>query len=175
MSIRIDNVDRKILSILLKGAGTPKAEIGRLIGLTASAISERVRRLEDTGVIKGYEARLDARALRAPLLAFVFVREQKPNDRFDTADALTRVTGVEEVHKIAGEDCFLVKIRAAGTEELGSVLDTEINVIPTVAGVRTTIVLKTALEGPPLSGAPIFVQATDQSEFEATDKLESIT
>lgn len=174
MSTRIDRIDRKILSILLKGAGTPKAEIGRMIGLTASAISERVRRLENAGIIKGYEARLEARALQTPLLAFVFVREQKPSGGVDTADALMRVTGVEEVHKIAGEDCFLVKIRAAGTEELGNVLDTEINVMPTVAGVRTTIVLKTILEGPPLSGAPIFVQTADQREFEAADKQEAV-
>lgn len=152
----IDGKDREILSILLLGAATSKAEIARRVGLAASAVSERIRRLEETGVIKRYEARLDGRALQRPLLAFVFVREAKPNDGFDTAQVLAEVRGAEEVHKIAGEDCFLVKIRAEGTEDLGTVLDAEINAIPTVASVKTTIVLKTVLEGPPLSGAPIF-------------------
>ena len=84
------------------------------------------------------------------------MRELKPSGDIDTAKALAGVSGVEEVHKIAGEDCFLVKIRAANTQALADVLDTEIDVIPTVTGVRTSIVLKTMLEGPPLSGAAMF-------------------
>jgi len=154
MSSRIDGIDGEILSILLHAAATPKAEIARQVGLAASAVSERIRRLEDAGIIKGYEARLDGRALGIPLLAYIFVTELKPNNGFDTGAALSRVTGVEEVHKIAGEDCFLVRIRAAGTDELGAVLDSEINQIPMVAGIRTTIVLKSILEEPPLSGMP---------------------
>lgn len=159
--MRIDGTDRKILSILLQAAATSKAEIARRVGLAASAVSERIRRFEETGLIKSYEARLDGRALGMPLLAFVFIRELKPTGGFDTADALTRVTGVEEVHKIAGEDCFLLKLRVAGTEELGAILDGEINVIPTVAGVRTTIVLRSVLEGPPLSGGAVFDEVSD--------------
>lgn len=170
MSIRIDEKDKIILSILLRAAATPKAEIARRLGVAASAVSERIKRLEDAGIIKGYEARLDARALQTPLLAFIFVREAKPNNGFDTAEALARVTGVEEVHKIAGEDCFLVKIRAAGTDALSVVLDFEINAIPTVAGVRTTIVLKTALEQPPLSGTPLF-SSLERDEENASKKL----
>lgn len=155
MSSRFDGKDTEILSILLNAAATPKAEIARRVGLAASAVSERIRRLEDAGIVRGYEARLDGHALRIPLLAFVFVTELKPTNGFDTGDALSHVTGVEEVHKIAGEDCFLVKIRAEGNGELGVVLDTEINPIPTVARVRTTIVLRSILEGPPLSGMPV--------------------
>jgi Lrp/AsnC family leucine-responsive transcriptional regulator len=156
--MRIDDIDRQILSILLRAAATSKAEIARRVGLAASAVSERMRRFEEDGIVEGYEARLNGRALGMPLLAFVFVRELKPNSGIDTAKALARVTGVEEVHKIAGEDCFLVKIRAQGTEELGAVLDTEIDVIPTVTGVRTSIVLKSILEGPPLSGASVLAE-----------------
>lgn len=164
MSSHFDGTDTKILSILLNAAATPKAEIARRVGLAASAVSERVRRLEDAGIIKGYEARLDGRALQNPLLAFVFVTELKPTRGFDTGDALSRVTGVEEVHKVAGEDCFLVKIRAAGNDELGLVLDMEINPIPTVARVRTTIVLRSILEGPPLSGMPFLSGDVDKRD-----------
>jgi Lrp/AsnC family leucine-responsive transcriptional regulator len=162
--MRIDNIDREILSILLRAAATSKAEIARRVGLAASAVSERMRRYEEDVIVEGYEARLNGRALGMPLLAYVFVRELKPNSGIDTAKALSRVTGVEEVHKIAGEDCFLVKIRAQGTEELGVVLDTEIDVIPTVTGVRTSIVLKSILEGPPLSGASIFAEPAGRGD-----------
>ena len=154
MSSRIDGTDREILTILLSSAATPKAEIARRVGLAPSAVSERIKRLEETGVVKGYEARLDCKAMDHPLLAFAFVAELKPTQGFDTGKALTQVRGVEEVHKITGEDCFLVKIRSSGTDELGQVIDGEINAIPTVASVRTTIALRTLQEGPPLSGLP---------------------
>lgn len=165
MSSRLDGKDIEILSILLNSAATPKAEIARRVGLAASAVSERIRRLEEAGIVKGYEARLDGHALRIPLLAFVFVTELKPTNGVDIGPALARVTGVEEVHKIAGEDCFLVKIRAEGTAELGVVLDTEINAIPTVARVRTTIVLRSIFEGPPLSGMPVLSGGVDKRDL----------
>ncbi|MEM7172186.1 MAG: Lrp/AsnC family transcriptional regulator [Pseudomonadota bacterium] len=164
--MKIDTIDQNLLSILLTAAETSKAEIARRLGLAASAISERIRRFEEAGIIKGYEARLDAKALGRPLLAFVFVREVKPNPGVDTGAALSAVTGVEEVHKIAGEDCFLVKLRSQGTEELSNILDREIDTIPTVTGVRTTIVLKTVSEGPPLSG----VDLSDLPQFLGPEK-----
>ncbi len=173
MAMRIDEIDRKILSILLRAAATSKAEIARRVGLAASAVSERMRRFEETGIVEGYEARLNGRALGMPLLAFVFVRDLKPNSGIDTSKALSRVTGVEEVHKIAGEDCFIVKIRAQGTEELAAILDTEIDVIPTVTGVRTSIVLKSIYERPPLSGATIFAEPTGKSDAIEVDPTPS--
>lgn len=154
--MHIDSKDRKILSILLHAAETSKAEIARQVGLAASAVSERIRRFGQEKIITGYQARLNGQALGLPLLAFVFVRELKPTHGYDTAAQLALVTGVEEVHKIAGEDCFLLKIRVSGTEELSHILDEEINVIRTVAGVKTTIVLRSIMEAPPLSGRDEF-------------------
>lgn len=148
----IDELDRKILSILLESAATSKAEIARRLGLAASAVSERVRRLEASGVICGYDVRLDAGQLGKPLLAFIFVTDAKPSQGFDTAAALARVTGLEELHKIAGEDCYLLKLRAADTAELNLIIETEINPVQSVTRVRTTIVLKVVTERPPLAG-----------------------
>lgn len=156
--MQFDGTDREILSILLKSADTSKAEIARRVGLAASAISERIKRLEEAGIITGYAARLNGKALGAPLLAFVFISEAKPNQGFDTAAALAGVSGVEEVHKIAGDDCFICKVRCAGTDELTEILDTEIDTIPTVTGVRTTIVLKSVLETAPMSGVKLLAQ-----------------
>ena len=148
----IDSTDNEILDILLKDAATSQAEMARRLGLAPSAISERVRKLQGDGIIQGYEVRLDAAALGKPLLAFVFVTDAKPSQGFDTAAALAGVTGLEELHKIAGDDCYLLKIRASGTEELNSIIEAEINPVPSVTRVRTTIVLKPVAERPPLSG-----------------------
>ncbi|MEM6677081.1 MAG: Lrp/AsnC family transcriptional regulator [Pseudomonadota bacterium] len=148
----IDDTDRKILSILLSDAATSKAEIARRVGLVASAVSERVRRMEADGVIQGYEVRLDARQLGKPLLAFIFVTDAKPSLGFDTAAALASVTGLEELHKIAGDDCYLLKVRAADTDELNRIIEGEINPVQSVTRVRTTIVLKPVTEQPPMRG-----------------------
>ena len=148
----IDAKDKEILSLLLKDAAISKADIARRVGLAASAISERVRRLEADGVIQGYEVRLNADALGKSLLAFVFVTDAKPSQGFDTAAALSDVTGLEELHKIAGDDCYLLKIRASGTDELNQIIETEINPVQSVTRVRTTIVLKPVTERPSLAG-----------------------
>ncbi|MEM8571985.1 MAG: Lrp/AsnC family transcriptional regulator [Pseudomonadota bacterium] len=151
----IDSTDREILSILLQDAATSKAEIARRVGLAPSAISERVRRMEADGIIEGYEIRMNARALGKPLLAFIFVTDAKPSQGFDTAAALAKVRGLEELHKIAGEDCYLLKIRAAGTDELNAIIESQINTVQSVTRVRTTIVLNTVTETPCLSGHDI--------------------
>lgn len=151
----IDVKDKEILSLLLRDAAISKAEIARHVGLAPSAVSERVRRLEADGVIQGYEVRLDPKALGKPLLAFVFVTDVKPSLGFDTAAALSGVTGLEELHKIAGDDCYLLKIRASGTDELNEIIETQVNPVKSVTRVRTTIVLNAITERPCLAGHPI--------------------
>ncbi len=150
--MRIDKIDLAIIEILLRAATTPKAKIARLIGTAASAIFERIRRLEAGGIIRRYETRLDARKLGYDTLAFISITERKPTGGVDTGELLAGVNGVEEVYKIAGRDCFLVKIRARDTEALGEILDNEIASIPTVAETATTIVLKTIKEDVALGG-----------------------
>ena len=82
MSSRFDVIDREILSILLKNANTPKAEIARQVDLAASAVSERIRQLENSGIIKRYETRVDAKALGTSLLTYISITELKPNGGF---------------------------------------------------------------------------------------------
>lgn len=115
--------------------------------MTPNAIFERLRKLEEGGVINGYTVRLDPRALGRKLLAFVFVAESKPVTTGKTAPRLVKIPHIEEVHRVAGRDCFLLKVRAAETDELTRILD-EIGGIESVASVETTIVLETFLEKP---------------------------
>jgi len=101
----MDSTDHQILEILQQNARTSNAEIARRVGMAPSAVFERIRKLEERGVIAGYQARLDARALGLPLVAFVFVRTAEPPGECVAAARLSAVPGVQEVHHIAGEDC----------------------------------------------------------------------
>ena len=147
-----DRVDKQILKLLLRNANTSKAEIAKILKVAPSAISERIKKLEECGLIQGYEVRLDASKLGFELLAFIFIGEKKPSTDGGLGNRLSSVSGVEEVHKIAGEDCFIVKIRARSTEELANIIDDEINTLKDVSSVRTTIVLRTILEDVSLGG-----------------------
>ncbi len=150
--MNLDDKDAEIVRMLLRGAVTPKSEMARRLGVAPSVVSDRVRRLERTGLIRRYETRLDPRQLGYPLLAFVFITEHKPTGGVDLGAELSSVIGVEEVHKIAGDDCFLVKIRARDPEALAQILDGESAAIKTVAATRTTIVLRTVKEDVALGG-----------------------
>ncbi len=141
-----DAIDLKILSILQGDARTSNAEIARRVGMAPSAILERVRKLEARGILSGYEARIDPHVLGLGLLAFVFVRAEEGVWGKEAAVRLAALPGVQEVHHIAGEDCYLVKVRAADTEALGRLLRERFAAIKSVRSTRTTIVLETVKE-----------------------------
>lgn len=151
----IDGIDAIITRILQDNARTSNAEIARQVGLAPSAVFERIRKLEERGAIRGFRADVDPHAVGLPLLAFVFVRSNERAGGVGTAEKLSWIPEVLEVHHVAGEDCFLVKLRAADTEALGRLLRERVGTIPTVTSTRTTIVLETVKESLalPLEGA----------------------
>ena len=142
----IDEMDRRILSLLQQDARLSNAEIARRVGMAPSATLERVRKLEATGVIQGYELRLDPKKLGLAVTAFIFIKAQDKHGEIDTGERLTQHPNVLEVHHIAGEDCYLVKLRASDTDELGRLLRVDFGSHPSVRSTRTTIVLGTLKE-----------------------------
>jgi Lrp/AsnC family leucine-responsive transcriptional regulator len=142
----IDNIDREILNILQQNARTSNAEIARQVGMAPSAILERVRKLEARGVIMGYEARLDPEALGLHLLAFVSVLSNDRAGDTRTGDMLAQLPEVQEIHHIAGEDCFLVKVRVRDARTLGRLLRERFGADAGVRSTRTTIVLESVRE-----------------------------
>ena len=152
----IDEIDAKILNILQENARTANAEIARRVGLVPSAVLERIRRLEERGVIGGYAARVSPKEIGLGLLAFVFVRTEEIRGEDKAAGQLARIPEVMEVHHVAGEDCFLVKVRTDDTESLGRLLREKIAAIKSVSSTRTTIVLRTAKETASLPLEQIF-------------------
>lgn len=143
MTLVLDSIDRRLLSLLQQNARISNADLARDLGMAASAVLERVRKLEQRGVIAGYATRLDPRALGLSLMAFVFVRAEENGPTLTVGDALQAIPGVQEVHNVAGEDCYLVKLRARDPEDLGRVLREQLGRIPGVRGTKTTIVLST--------------------------------
>ena len=148
----INTLDAHILSILQKNARVSNAEIARQVDMAPSAVLERIRRLETKGVIQGYEVRINPEALGQNLLAFVFVRSADFDGEAKTAELLASIPEVLEAHHIAGEDCFLLKVRARDAKTLGRLLRERISGTG-VQSTRTTIVLETVREG---SRLPLF-------------------
>src|SRR5215470_15986556 len=142
----IDAIDRVILTILQQNARVSNAEIARQVGMAPSAILERIRKLEARGVITGYEARIDPEALGLGLLAYIFVRSGDLGGELRTGEMLARIDEVQEVHHIAGEDCFLVKARVRDARSLGRLLRERFAAHGGVVSTRTTIVLETLHE-----------------------------
>jgi len=140
----IDEIDKQILNILQQDARIANAEIARQVGLAPSAVLERVRKLEERGVIKGYEAKLDAAQLEYGLTAFVAVRTHECCD--ETDKFLAEIPEVLEVHDLAGDDSYFLKVRVKDTEHLSRLLRERLKNVPNVASTRTTIVLGTIKE-----------------------------
>jgi Lrp/AsnC family leucine-responsive transcriptional regulator len=142
----IDTTDIQILTILQSNARTPNAEIARQVGMAPSAILERIRKLEQRGIIQGYEARIDPRALGLGMLAYVAVRTDERVGDECAGERLARIPEVQEVHHVAGEDCYLLKVRVRDAKALGRLLQDRIKAVEPVRSTRTTVVLDTLRE-----------------------------
>ncbi len=142
----LDEIDRRLLEFLQANAQMTNAALARELGMAPSAVLERVRKLEERKVILGYEARLNPTALGWGLVAFVFVRAEEEVGSNQTAVRLAQIPEVQEVHNVAGEDCYLVKLRVTDTAALAALLRNEFGRIETIRSTRTTIVLETVKE-----------------------------
>ena len=146
----IDETDSTILDLLQENARISQADVARVVGLSPSAVLERIRKLESRGIIRGYAALVDPHALDQAMLAFVAVRsEEAPGDN-GVANALAKCPEVLELHHVAGDDCYLLKVRARDAEHIGQLLRHRFGRIPGVKSTRTTIVLETVKETPRL-------------------------
>ena len=142
----IDEVSLKILKILQKKARIPNVEVARQVGMAPSAVLERIRKLEKQGFIDGYEVRLNPKRFARSLVAFVSIKLEKLDAEIKVGQTLSRLPEVQEVHYVAGEDAFLVKVRAADTKALSGLIRGKIAAIAGVQSTQTAIVLSTYKE-----------------------------
>lgn len=139
----IDAIDIQILTIMQNDGRISNAELARQVNLAPSAVLERIKKLEERGVIRGYTALVSPKALGFGITAFVSVKTSDCGDGSD--QLLAAIPEVLEVHDVAGEDSFLLKVRASDPEGL-AVLLRSFKAIPSVVSTKTTIVLETAKE-----------------------------
>ena len=142
----LDPTDLRILDLLQGNARITNADIARELDMAPSAILDRIRKLEARGVITGYEARLDAHALGFGLTAFILVRTEERVGSGHIGQSIAKFPEVQEVHHVAGEDCYLVKVRCASPEALGRLLRDRFGAHEEVTRTRSTIVLGTLKE-----------------------------
>jgi Lrp/AsnC family leucine-responsive transcriptional regulator len=119
---QIDETDRRLLDELQEDARLTHAELGRRVGLSPPAVTERVRRLTDEGVIRGFHADVDPRALGFDLSVIIRIRPS-PRQLHKVADLARETPEVVECHRITGEDCFFAKAHVRDVEHLEDVID----------------------------------------------------
>jgi len=117
-----DAVNLRILTELQRNPRLTMTELGRRVGLSSPAVTERVRRLEEAGIIRGYRLDLDPAALGLPIAAYVRVRPN-PGQLPNIANLAQQIPEVVECHRVTGEDCFILKVYLPSIDQLDRILD----------------------------------------------------
>jgi len=142
----LDGIDRKILALLQNDAKLSQAELAKAVGLTAPSVNERIRKLERSGVIRGYEALLDERKLGLDITAFVEIFIEHPKFESGFIEAVRGLDEVLECHHITGEFSLLLKVRVEDMAAFRRLLIEKLNSVRGVRQTRTLIVLSTSKE-----------------------------
>ena len=143
----MEDVDRSIVRLLSVDGRRSFTDLSRETGLSVSAVHQRVRRLEQRGVIRGYRTVADPVALGLPLTAFVSIKPLDPSAPDDAPDKLEHLSAIEACHSVAGEESYILKVRVPSPGDLELLLQ-EIRAAANVS-TRTTVVLSTPYEDRP--------------------------
>jgi Lrp/AsnC family leucine-responsive transcriptional regulator len=143
----VEELDRQIVQLLVADGRMSYTDLGKATGLSTSAVHQRVRRLEQRGVIRGYAAIVDPEAVALSLTAFISVKPFDPSAPDDVPDRLVGLEEIEACHSVAGDENYILKVRVPSPGDLEDLLAR----IRTAAGVstRTTVVLSTPYESRP--------------------------
>jgi len=143
----VEDTDRKIVSLLARNGRMSFTELARQAGLSVSAVHQRVRRLEQDGVIKGYAAMFNPEDVGLPMTAFVSIKPFDASAPDDLPQRLEHLTAIEACHSVAGDENYILKVRVPSPAALEELLYQ----IRTLGGVstRTTVVLSTPYENRP--------------------------
>jgi Lrp/AsnC family leucine-responsive transcriptional regulator len=140
----VEGVDRQICQLLAADGRMSFTDLGKTTGLSTSAVHQRVKRLEQRGIIRGYGAAIDFGKIGLALTAFVFIRPIDPSQPDDSPDRLASINEIEACHSVAGKDTYVLKVRVPEPFDLESLL-ARIRARANVS-TRTTIVLSTPYE-----------------------------
>ena len=145
----MEDIDRKIVALLMRDGRMSYTDLGKSTGLSTSAVHQRVRRLEERGVIRGYSVVVDHEAVGLPLTAFISIKPIDPSQPDDSPDRLAGIPEIEACYSVAGDESYILKVRVgrpADLEDLLARIRSSANVTT-----RTTIVLSTPYENRPMT------------------------
>jgi len=144
----LDATDRRILTVLQKNGRITNAELSEQVNLSASACHRRVQRLESEGIIAGYVALLDARAIGKPTTVFVEITLSSQSDETLEAfeKAVARIPDVLECHLMAGQADYLLKILAQDTEDFARIHRQYLSRLPGVRQMHSSFALRTVVQ-----------------------------
>ncbi|WP_181764653.1 Lrp/AsnC family transcriptional regulator [Streptomyces albidus (ex Kaewkla and Franco 2022)] len=141
----MDAVDRQLIQALRENGRASYAELGRLVGLSGPSVTDRINRLETAGVITGYRATVDARSLGLGVTALIGIQLSDATDHEDVAGRLRDLSEVEDCWFIAGDDSYMLKVRASDVDALETLIR-RLSGTKGVSRTRTTVVLSTKWE-----------------------------
>ncbi len=141
----LDDIDSKLIDILQRKGRTKRNDLAEAVGLSLPSISERLRKLEEAGIVTGYHASVDARKLGKDITAFIFVAVDSSKHYHQFLEHAASVDDILECHAITGEGSHILKIRTNNTSSLEKLL-AKIQAWPGVIGTRTNLVLSTSKE-----------------------------
>jgi len=118
----LDPVNMRVLEELQRDPRLSMSELGRRVGMSSPAVTERVRRLEEAGVIQGYRLELNPVALGLPITAYIRIRPN-PGQLPRIAELAQQIPEVVECHRVTGEDCFILKVHIPAIDQLDRLLD----------------------------------------------------
>ncbi|GAA4916828.1 Lrp/AsnC family leucine-responsive transcriptional regulator [Nonomuraea thailandensis] len=140
----MEEIDRRIVTLLARDGRMSFTDLARETGLSVSAVHQRVRRLEKRGVVRGYAAIIDHDAVGLPLTAFVSIKPIDPAAPDDAPERLAHLAAIEACHSVAGDESYILKVRVASPAALEDLLQ-QIRASANVS-TRTTVVLSTPYE-----------------------------
>ncbi|HTS45967.1 MAG TPA: Lrp/AsnC family transcriptional regulator [Puia sp.] len=146
MDDSLDKIDLHILQSMQANARISNVDLARELKMAPSAVLERVKKLEQNQVIKEYTTQINPDVFDQKLLAFIFIKATDGLGCSTTGLALSKIPEVQEVHHVAGEDCYLVKVRTNDSASLMSLMRNKFSKIPNILSTKTTIVLETVKE-----------------------------
>src|ERR1041384_7387237 len=150
----LNPIDYKIIDLLQHNARMTQSEIAASVGLSQPSVAERMRKLEQEGVITAYAARVDGRKLGKDITAFIGVRIEHPRHNKEFSRRMLLHSDVLECHRVTGSDSYLLKVVTENTESLDRLLSESLRVIPGVTRTHTTIVMSSVKES-------TYIKATD--------------
>jgi Lrp/AsnC family leucine-responsive transcriptional regulator len=142
----MDELDHRIVDLLQREGRATQLELSRSVGLSQPAVAERIRKLEERGVITGYTARVDASKLGKDITAFIGVSIEHPKYFDGFARKVLAMPEVLEAHRVAGQDSYILKVRTRNTKTLDTLLVETLRIISGVTRTHTTIVLTSIKE-----------------------------